>query len=145
MGFLSNITSKIGGAISSVAKGVSNVAGTVGNIAGNVKNLLSAPLSQLAAPIKGLVGKALDKLPFGIGNFIKPFAEKFMDKGLSALSGKTLGGLGILAKAMPTVGKIADLATKIADVANKFSQDFGQQGKLNLANIFAHAHAQKIQ
>ncbi len=135
---------KIGGAIGGLAKGVSKVASTVGNIAGNVKNLLSAPLSQLAAPIKGLVGKALDKLPFGIGNMIKPFAEKFMDKGLSALSGTTLGGLGVFAKAMPTVSKIADLATKIADVANRVGQEFPAQGKLNLANIFAHAQAAKI-
>ena len=139
-----SIFSKITGAIGNVARGVSKVAGTVGNIAGNVKNLLSAPLSQLAAPIKGLVGKALDKLPFGIGNMIKPFAEKFMDKGLSALSGTTLGGLGIFAKAMPTVSKIADLATKVADVANRVGQEFPAAGKANLANIFAHAHAQKV-
>ena len=141
MSFLSKVTNFVGHA----AQTVSKVAGTVSNIAGNVKNLMSAPLSQLAAPLKGLADKALDKLPFGIGKMIKPFADKFMDKGLSSLEGATLGGLGVFAKAMPTISKIADLAGKIADGANRIGQEFPAAGQANLQNIFAHAHAQKIQ
>lgn len=137
--------SKIGNFVGQAAQTVSKVAGTVSNIAGNVQNLLKAPLSQLAQPIKDMVGKALDKLPFGIGNMIKPFADKFMDKGLSSLQGSTLGGLGVFAKALPTIGKIADLASKIADVSNRVGQEFPAAGQSNLANIFAHAQAAKLQ
>jgi hypothetical protein len=130
----------IGKAIGGIARTVGKVAGAVGKIA----NFIQKPLDLLMSPIKKLVGGVLDKLPFGIGKFIKPFVDKFLDHGLALLAGGPLGGLGILAKAMPTISKIADLAEKVGSVANKVGQVFPPEGKANLQNIFAFTHAQKL-
>lgn len=136
MGFLGGIGKAIGG----IARTVSKVTDTIGK----VTNFLNKPLGQLMEPLKKMVGGALDKLPFGIGNFIKPFAEKFMDKALSSVAGSTLGGLGFMAKAMPTISKIADLAEKIGGIAKKVGQALPPEGGVNLQNIFAHAQADKL-
>jgi hypothetical protein len=137
MGFLKGIGKAIGG----IAKTVGNVAGGIAKVA----NFIQKPLEMLTSPIKKAVGGLLDKLPFGIGKFIKPFAEKFLDHGLGFLAGGPLGGLGVLAKAMPTIAKIGDVASKVADVANKvgaFAEN--PKGLLNFQNIIAHSHASKL-
>jgi hypothetical protein len=136
MGFLKSIGQAVGG----IARTVSKVA----DVVGKVTNFLQKPLDQIMAPVKKLVGGALDKLPFGIGNFIKPFAEKFLDKALSFVAGGPLGGLGLLAKAMPTIKKLADLAETVGGIAKKVGDALPPQGGVNLQNIFAHAHAQKL-
>jgi hypothetical protein len=136
MGFLKSIGQAVGG----IARTVSKVA----DVVGKVTNFLQKPLDQIMAPVKKLVGGALDKLPFGIGNFIKPFAEKFLDKALSFVAGGPLGGLGLLTKAMPTIKKLADLAETVGGFAKKVGDALPPQGGINLQNIFAHAHAQKL-
>lgn len=136
MGFLSGIGKALGG----VARTVSKVA----DVVGKVTNFIQKPLDQIMAPVKKLVGGALDKLPFGIGNFIKPFADKFLDKALSFVAGGPLGGLGLLSKAMPTIKKLADLAETVGGIAKKVGDALPPQGGINLQNIFAHAHAQKL-
>jgi hypothetical protein len=140
MGFLSGIGKVLGG-IGKVAGVVGQVAGGVGKVANFLKN----PLASLTGPIKSAVGGLLDKLPGGIGQMVKPFAEKFLDKGLAFLAKGPLGGLGFLAKAQPTIGKIADLAQKVGDLAGKvkaFSEN--PMGALNFQNIIAHSHAAKL-
>ncbi|PTL79617.1 hypothetical protein [Vitiosangium sp. GDMCC 1.1324] len=136
MGFLKSIGKAIGG----IARTVSKVADGIGK----VTSFLQKPLDSLMAPIKKLVGGALDKLPFGIGNFVKPFADKFLDNALSFVAGGPLGGLGFLAKAMPTISKIGDLAQTVGGIAKKVGDTFPPQGGVNLQNIFAHAQAQKL-
>ncbi|HYO70378.1 MAG TPA: hypothetical protein VEU33_30295 [Archangium sp.] len=136
MGFFKGIGKAIGG----IARTVSKVA----DVVGKVTNFLQKPLDQLMAPVKKLVGSALDKLPFGIGNFVKPFVDKFLDKALSFVAGGPLGGLGVLAKAMPTIKKLADLAETVGGIAKKVSDALPPQGGANLQNLFAHAHAQKL-
>lgn len=133
--------SKIGGFVSKAAGVVGKVADTVGK----VTDFLQKPLSKLMEPIKGLVDKALDKLPFGIGNFIKPFADKFMDNALSTVASGPLGGLGVLAKAMPTISKIGDLAHEVSDIAGKVGGLASPQGQSNIQNIFAQAQAALLQ
>ncbi|ATB29630.1 hypothetical protein [Melittangium boletus] len=143
MGLLSGIKDKLGG----IGKLLGKAAGAVGKIAdvvGKVTDFIQKPLSKLMEPIKKLVGNVLDKLPFGIGNFIKPFADKFLDNALSFVAGGPLGGLGFLAKAMPTISKIGDLAQTVGGIANKVSDSISPEGNINLQNIFAHAHAQKL-
>ncbi|HEY0096959.1 MAG TPA: hypothetical protein VGB96_21710 [Archangium sp.] len=118
--------------------------GKVADVVGKVTNFLQKPLDQIMAPVKKLVGGALDKLPFGIGNFIKPFADKFLDNALSFVAGGPLGGLGLLTKAMPTIKKLGDLAETVGGIAKKVGDALPPQGGINLQNIFAHAHAQKL-
>ena len=131
-----------------IGKVIHKVADTVGKVAstvGKVTDFLQKPLSKLMEPIKGLVDKALDKLPFGIGNFVKPFADKFMDNALSTVASGPLGGLGFLAKAMPTISKIGDLAHTVSDVADKVGGLTSPQGQSNVQNIFAQAQAALLQ
>jgi hypothetical protein len=136
MGLFGGITKAIGK--------VANVVGKVADVVGKVTNFIQQPLSKLMEPVKKLVGGALDKLPFGIGKFIKPFADKFLDNALSFVAGGPLGGLGVLAKAMPTIAKIGDLAKTVGDVAHKVGSVVSPEGSVNLQNIFAHAQAQKL-
>lgn len=119
--------SKRGGFVSKAAGGVGTVADTVGK----VTDFLQKPLSKLMEPIAGLVDKALDKLPFGIGKFVKPFADKFMNNALSTVASGPLGGLGVLAKAMPTIGKLGDRAHQVSDIAGKVGGLTSPQGPSN--------------
>ena len=134
--------------IGKALKTIGNIAGTVGNVAGGigkVANFLKNPLETLTGPIKNAVGGLLNKLPGGIGKMVQPFVEKFLDKGLAFLAKGPLGGLGFLAKAQPTIGKIADLAQKVGDMASKvkaFTEN--PMGALNFQNIIAHSHAAKL-
>ena len=136
MGFLGGIGKAIGG--------IARTVGKVADVVGKVTSFIQKPLDQIMAPVKKLVGGALDKLPFGIGNFVKPFADKFLDKALSFVAGGPLGGLGLLTKAMPTIKKLADLAETVGGIAKKVGDALPPQGGINLQNIFAHAHAQKL-
>ena len=143
MGFIKSIGSFVNKAAGFVGK-AADVAGKVAGGLGKITDFLKKPLSEITKPLSGLVGKALDKLPFGIGKFIKPFADKFMQNGLSALAQGPLAGLGKLASKMPDFGKLADLAKTVSDVAGKVQQDVSPEGKLNFQNIFAQAQAALI-
>lgn len=136
MGFLKGIGKAIGG--------IARTVGKVADVVGKVTSFIQKPLDMLMSPIKKVVGGVLDKLPFGIGNFVKPFVNKFLDNALAFVAGGPLGGLGLLAKAMPTIGKIADLAQTVGGIAKKVGDALPPQGGINLQNIFAHAHAQKL-
>jgi hypothetical protein len=136
MGFLKGIGKAIGG--------IARTVGKVADVVGKVTSFLQKPLDAIMAPIKKVVGGVLDKLPFGIGNFVKPFVDKFLDNALSFVAGGPLGGLGLLAKAMPTIGKIADLAQTVGGIAKKVGDALPAEGGVNLQNIFAHAHAHKL-
>lgn len=133
MGFLSGLGKVVG----NIARGVSKGAGFVTKIS----NFLKTPIDTVLAPVKNIVGGALDKLPFGLGRIAKPFVEKFFNTAASWFAGGTLGGLGILAKAMPTVEKLADLAGKIGKAADLVGEAFPPQAQENTANIVAEAHA----
>jgi hypothetical protein len=136
MGFLGGIGKAIGG--------IARTVGKVASVVGKVASFIQKPLDLIMSPIKKMVGGLLDKLPFGIGNFIKPFVNTFLDNALAFVAGGPLGGLGMLAKAMPTISKIADLAQTVGSVANKIGEALPPEGGVNLQNIFAHAQAQKL-
>jgi len=132
--------SGIGKFVGNVARGVAKVAGAVSKVA----NFIKQPLDLLMAPVKNVVGNLLDKLPFGIGNLVKPFVDKFLDSAVSFLAAGPLGGLSFLAQAMPTIEKIADLAEKVGSVATKVADQLSPQATSNLAHTFAYAQAQKL-
>jgi hypothetical protein len=133
MGFLSGLGKAVGG----LAKGVSKVAGIVSK----VTSFLQKPLDVVMEPVKKAVGGLLDKLPFGLGKIVSPFVDKFFDSALGFLAGGPLGGLGILAKAMPTISKLGDLATKIGGAADQVADLLAPEAKENVTNIVAEAHA----
>src|SRR4051812_19134856 len=119
MGFLSGLGKVVGG----IARGVSKVAGIVEKVSG----FLKTPIDAVMAPVKKVVGGALEKLPFGLGKLAAPFVDKFFNTAASWFAGGTLGGLGILAKAMPTVEKLAGLAGKLGKAADLVSEAFPAQ------------------
>ena len=133
MGFFDGIKKAVGG----LARGVSKVAGVVSK----VTSFLQKPLDLLMAPVKNAIGGLLEKLPFGLGKLVAPFVDKFFDSALGFLAGGPLGGLGILAKAMPTIAKLGELATKIGGAADNVADVLAPEGKENVANIVAEAHA----
>lgn len=133
MSFLSGLGKAIGG----FASGVSKVAHKVTSVI----NFIKQPVDKLLAPVKNIVGGALDKLPFGLGKIAKPFVDKFFDSAVSFLAGGPLGGLAFLAKAMPTIDKVADLAAKVGQVADTVGGFVNPQAQSNAANIFAEAQA----
>lgn len=149
MGFIG----KIGKAISNVAKKVGDVAekigsfaGKVANIAGKAVNILQAPQQALSGFIKKAAGGLLDKLPFNLGNMIKPFAEKVIDGGLSLLSKGALGSVFTFAqKLAPTVSKLADFAEAVSSAAKKvdaFADGVtGESSLNNVRELFAASQA----
>jgi phage-related protein len=127
MGFLGGITKAIGG-----------IAKTVGGIAGK--------MDALTSPIKNLAGGLLDKLPFGLGKLVKPFADKLIDGAASFLAGGPLGGLGFLTKAAKTIQDITKIAETVKGVADKVGAFTNNPtGLSNFQNIIAAAQAAFVQ
>jgi hypothetical protein len=132
-------------AVGNFASKVGSIASKVADIGGKVLNVIQKPMEALTGPIKKLAGGLLDKLPFGLGKFIKPIAEKLIDSGASFLSSGPLGAMGILGKAAKTVGdvvKVAETVKGVADKVGAFTNNPLGQG--NFQNIIAQAHAAHI-
>ena len=127
--------------------GIGKIIHKVAGIAGKVAGFISNPLSAITKPLTGLVDKLADKLPFGLGKLVKPFADKFLSMGISWLAGGPLGGvMGMLGKIAPTVGKISDVLNGIDGVVNggKGIASLAQPALQNAQNIFAFQHAQSL-
>ncbi|WP_224240626.1 hypothetical protein [Hyalangium gracile] len=131
--------------IGKVASTVGKIAGKVANIGGKVLNIINKPMEALTSPIKKLAGGVLDKLPFGLGKMIKPFADKFIDGAASFLSGNVLGGLGVLGKAAKTVGDVVNIAEKVKGVADKVGAFSNDAATGNWQNIIARTQAQFVE
>jgi hypothetical protein len=136
---------KIAGKVGDIAGKVGGIASKIANIGNKAINLIKAPLETLTNPIKKLAGGFLDKLPFGLGKMIKPFADKFIDGAGSFLQKNVLGGLGILTKATKTAGDIANIAETVKGVADKVGAFSTSAAQFNIQNLFAHAHASKVE
>ncbi|MFL5347457.1 MAG: hypothetical protein ACJ8AT_21950 [Hyalangium sp.] len=144
MSFFSSIGNVLK-SVGSVASKVSSVAGKVADIGGKILQVAQKPLGELTAPLKKLAGGFLDKLPFGLGNFVKPFAEKLIDSGASFLSKNVLGATGLLGKATKTVGDVTKLAEGIKGVADKVGAFANNPlGQGNFQQLIAQAHAAHI-
>lgn len=134
MGFLGRVfrrvTSFVGRAASFVQKGL---------------DFIQKPLSSLISkPLSSLMGKVLDKLPFGIGKFIKPFAEKFLNNALSFLAPGGIGILGALTKAIPSLSKLTDVVKGISDVVGGINKLNLPQAQSNITELVAFRQSQLI-
>ena len=142
MGFIG----KIGKALGGIAKTVSNIAGKVADVAGKAVKIMQAPEQALSGFIKKAAGGLLDKLPFNLGNMIKPFAEKVIDGAMSMLSKSNLGSLFEFAKKLaPKVGQLADFAEKVKQTADKVgtftNPAIGSSAMNNMREMFSSAQA----
>ena len=152
MGFLSSIGKAIGNVaktVSSVAGKVSDIAGKVADIAGKAVKIMQAPEQALSGFIKKAAGSLLDKLPAGLGNMIKPFADKVINGAMSLLSKSNLGSVFEFAKKLaPKVGQLADFAEKVKQAADKVgtftNKTVGESSLNNMRNVFSAAQADAL-
>lgn len=149
MGFLGKVISSVAKTVGDVASKVSDIAGKVANIAGKAVNILQNPEKAIGDFVKGAAGGFLDKLPFNLGNMIKPFAEKLIDNGLSFLSKGVVGSAFEFAKKLaPKVDQLADFAEAVkkgADKVDAFADGVAGQSSLsNVQNIFSAAQADNL-
>ena len=94
----------------SIGKALGGFVDKVTHVADTVTSILKAPLDFITKPVQGLMDKVLDKLPFGIGSFVKPFADKFLSAGIGWLAAGPLGGF------MSTLSSVSGVADKIDSV-----------------------------
>ena len=149
MGFLKGIGKAIGGiakTVSNVAGKVSTIAGKVADIAGKAVKIMQAPEQALSGFIKKAAGSLLDKLPAGLGNMIKPFADKVINGAMSLISKSNLGSVFEFAKKLaPKVGQLADFAEKVKGAADKVgtftNKTVGDSSLNNMRQLFSAAQA----
>jgi len=105
-------------------------------------DFIQKPLNELISkPLSGLLGKVLDKLPFGIGKFVKPLVDKFLNNALSFLAPGGIGILGALTKAVPSLSKLNDIAKTVGDVVGGINKLNLPQAQSNVTELFASAQA----
>jgi phage-related protein len=127
--------------------GFGKILSKVTSVVSTVSSFISNPISAITKPLTGLVDKLADKLPFGLGKLVKPFADKFLGMGVSWLMGGPLGGLtSMLGKIAPTVGKISDVLNTVNGAVNggKGLTSLAGPALQNAQNIFANQHAQAL-
>jgi hypothetical protein len=141
MGFVSGLVS----GITNAAKKIGDIAHKVADVGGKVVNILSKPEEALSGFVKKAAGGLLDRLPFGLGNMLKPVADKLIDNGLSLLDKGPLSGVMAFAKKIaPNVKQLADFA----ETVSKKAQDVGAfqfpSSLSNLQEMFSSAQADAL-
>jgi hypothetical protein len=131
-------------AVGNFASKVGSIAGKVADIGGKVLNVIQKPMEALTGPIKKLAGGLLDKLPFGLGKFIKPVAEKLIDNAGSWLSSNVLGGMGFLSKAAKTVKDVVGIAETVKNVSDKVGALTDSVAQGNFQKMMAFAQGQLV-
>lgn len=129
------------GFLGGLGKIVSGITGFVDKALSFVKK----PLDFVMKPLTGIVDKLADKLPFGLGNLVKPFVNKFLGSAVGWLAGGPLGGvMSLISKAAPTIQTI-DNVLHVADGAlNGGFKGLPQTALSNAQNIFSSATANTL-
>lgn len=118
--------------------------GGLGGFLGKALDFISKPLEAITSPIKGLVGGLLDKLPGGIGEFLKPIANTLIDNAAGFLAGGPLGALGSLGQAAKTFGDVAKIAETFKGAGDAVGALTSKPAQDNFQNILAFAQAALI-
>lgn len=128
-----------------IGKALGGFVHTVTGIADKVTNILKAPLDFITKPLQGLMDKVLDKLPFGIGSFVKPFADKFLSMGISWLAAGPLGGfMSMLTNVAGVADKIDSVLHVVDGALNGGVSSLPDPAKQNVQNGAAWAQAQGL-
>jgi len=125
---------------------IGKVFSKITSVVDKVTSFLNKPLEFLTKPLQGLVDGVLSKLPFGIGNFIKPFADTFLSNAVGWLAGGPLGGV------LSTLSNVAGVANKVDSVMDTVNgalngglASLPQAALQNAQNAFAFTQAQELQ
>lgn len=129
----------------SFLSGLGKALHTVTGIADKVLSVVKAPLDFITKPLIGLANKLLDKLPFGLGKIVEPFADMFLQSAVGWMAGGPLGGImSMISAAEPTVQTI-DTVLHVADSAvNGGLKSLPALALENAQNLFSFAHAQTL-
>ncbi|MBS2031291.1 MAG: hypothetical protein JST54_25555 [Deltaproteobacteria bacterium] len=126
---------------SSIGKALGGVLHTVTQVADFIKK----PLDMITKPLQSLIDPLLDKLPFGIGSFIKPFADKFLSSAIGFLAGGPLGGLmATLTSVDGVVDKVDDVLHTVDGVVNGGISNLPQAALSNVQEGTAWSQAQSL-
>lgn len=123
-----------------IGRAFRSVTRAVGGLGGIVGKLTKGPLGGLLKPFSGVLGKIMNKFPFGnILSKVTGFLGKLGP--LASLAGGPLGMIGGLLGGAGSLGKIADIAKNVLGA-------FGGSGNMplpglnNLTEMFAQRQAQ---
>jgi hypothetical protein len=106
---------------------------------------VKAPLDFLTKPLLNVANSLLDKLPFGIGKIIKPFADTFLQSAVGWLAGGPLGGIMSMISGAEKTVQTVDTVLHAADSAlNGGLKSLPQAALENAQNLFSFAHAQTL-
>jgi len=122
-----------------IGRAFRRVGGVFRRVAGFAKKALDfvkKPLSAITKPFQKLIGKVLDKLPFG--QVLKGFVNKFLQNPLSLLAGPVLGPLGGLIGGAGNVGNLLNVGNALS-ATPAFANP---QGLNNVMQMFAASQAQ---
>ena len=126
---------------SSIGKALSGALHTVTQVA----DFIRKPLDMITKPLQSLIDPILDKLPFGIGSFIKPFADKFLTSAIGFLAGGPLGGLmATLTSVDGVVDKVDDVLHTVDGVVNGGISNLPAAALSNVQEGSAWAQAQSL-
>ena len=111
----------------------------VGGFAKKALGTITKPLSKLTKPFQKIIGKVLDKLPFGLGKIAKGFLGQFLNNPLGLLAGPILGPLGGLLGKAGNLGQIFNMGNMLqgtAAFANPMGRhNFAQMSAFNAARL----------
>jgi hypothetical protein len=125
--------------------GLGKIVHKVTRFADKALSFVKAPLDFVTKPLIGLANKLLDKLPFGIGKFIEPFADKFLSSAIGWVAGGPLGGLASMITGAASTVQTVDNVLHVADgVLNGGLKSLPQEALENAQNLFSFAHAQTL-
>jgi hypothetical protein len=117
---------------------------TATGIADGVLGFLKAPVDSITKLVAPMMDKLLDKLPFGLGSLVKPFAEKFLGSAVGWLARGPLSGvMNFLGKCEPTVEKLDGILHTLDKAVNGFI-GLPPPALDNVRNIAAFEHARRI-
>jgi hypothetical protein len=125
--------------------GIGKVLSSVTKFANKALSIIKAPMDFITKPLSNVVGKVLDKLPFGLGKVVKPFVDTFLNQGLAWLAGGPLGGfMSLLNKIAPTAEKIVDVLNLADRAVNGGLKNMEAPALENARNAFAYTQAQSL-
>lgn len=129
----------------SFLSGLGKMVHTVTGIADKVLGFVKAPLDFITKPFIGLANTLLDRLPFGIGKLVEPFADAFLQSAVGFVAGGPLGGMFAMISGAEKTVQTVDTVLHVADgVLNGGLKALPQEALANAQNLFAFAHAQTL-
>lgn len=125
--------------------GIGKIVSKASSIVSKVASFIKSPAESITKLVSPLIGKLANKLPFGLGKLVAPFAEKFLGAAVGWLAKGPLAGVfGMLQKISPTVEKLSGFLKSADKLLNGGLKSLPQPAKENVANVAAYNHARAI-